>query len=758
VAAVLALSLIGGLAGSNTVRAATPKSQPTRPEASTAGNGPVVANADPFTTDGPGLAPGQIEMTTVSSRPALVTGDEARLAVRGLQSDDRLSVTSNGADVTKAFTPTSGRPGQAPGAAEGLVSGLVVGENHLRATAVGKRYGTRTVTLTVIDHSLQGPVISGPHQQPFVCQTQQSGLGPPQGPDCLAPTQIHWWYKNLLGQFQQLTNPYAPYPADTSTTSVNGRSVPFVIRIESKVINRGIARIGVLDDPHGRGPTGPFTPVDWNHRLLYHFGESCGTGYHQGSNQESEIFGSLASFSGSNLVGPLLDLTSRLGSGYMVAESTLTIFGVHCNQVLSAETLMMVKEHIINDYGDITHTISGGASGGAIQQYTSADGFPGLLDAGTPLLSFPDVISTAMTVYDCVVLLPAFKNQAMRWNVLKQQAVTGLADFQVCQDWHDLFGGNLDPTNCPGGIPKSQVYNPTTNPHGVRCDLQDDIKNIVGVDPTTGYAYRPIDDVGVQYGLKALQAGLITPDDFVALNSSVGGVDLAGQKTTQRVSMAPALAHRMYEVGAVGERGAINLTPMIDQTIPLSDIVPVLDIHDQIRPFEVRARLDARYGNHASHAIWSLLPAPSSALVTADQWLDRLDALQAANPSLTRAELVAQSQPPGAGDQCRLAIVGIPIACDQGVLRHSSPRQEAGGPLSEDNIKCQLRPVTASDYPGTLSAAQLSQIQQVFPSGVCDYSKPAVGWTKTSATWNSYGDSTLYDPPVQVPYTLVRSG
>jgi hypothetical protein len=96
-----------------------------------------------------------------------------------------------------------------------------------------------------------------------------------------------------------------------------------------------------------------------------------------------------------------------------------------------------------------------------------------------------------MTVYDCVVLLPAFKNEAGRWNVLKQQAVTGLADFQVCRDWHDLFGGNLDPTSCPSGIPKSQVYNPTTNPHGVRCDLQDDIKNIVGVDPTTGYAYPP---------------------------------------------------------------------------------------------------------------------------------------------------------------------------------------------------------------------------------------------------------------------------
>ena len=46
----------------------------------------------------------------------------------------------------------------------------------------------------------------------------------------------------------------------------------------------------------------------------------------------------------------------------------------------------------------ITHVVSGGGSGGAIQQHTTANNYPGLLDAITPILSFPDVVSTAMTV------------------------------------------------------------------------------------------------------------------------------------------------------------------------------------------------------------------------------------------------------------------------------------------------------------------------------------------------------------------------
>ena len=45
--------------------------------------------------------------------------------------------------------------------------------------------------------------------------------------------------------------------------------------------------------------------------------------------------------------------------------------------------------------------------------------------------------------------------------------------------------------------------------------------NIYGNDES-GFARTPWDNVGVQYGLKALQSGAITPEQFLDLNANVG--------------------------------------------------------------------------------------------------------------------------------------------------------------------------------------------------------------------------------------------
>ena len=61
-------------------------------------------------------------------------------------------------------------------------------------------------------------------------------------------------------------------------------------------------------------------------------------------------------------------------------------------------------------------------------------------------------------------------------------------------------------------------------------------------------------------------------------------------------------------------------------------------------------------------------------------------------------------------------------------MKHSSPRQVAGGPLTENILKCQLKPLNAADYlPATFSAVQLARLYATFPDGVCDWSKPGVG-------------------------------
>jgi hypothetical protein len=48
-----------------------------------------------------------------------------------------------------------------------------------------------------------------------------------------------------------------------------------------------------------------------------------------------------------------------------------------------------------------------------------------------------------------------------------------------------------------------------------------------------------------------------------------------------------------------------------------------------------------------------------------------------------------------------------------------APRAIAGAPVAADVIKCTLKPVAASDYPG-FTPAQLTRLQTIYPSGVCN--------------------------------------
>jgi hypothetical protein len=69
---------------------------------------------------------------------------------------------------------------------------------------------------------------------------------------------------------------------------------------------------------------------------------------------------------------------------------------------------------------------------------------------------------------------------------------------------------------------------------------------------------------------------------------------------------------------------------------------------------------------------------------------------------------------------------------------HSEPRIEAGAPIANDVLKCALKPVNAADYKVTLSAAQLARLKAIFPTGVCDFSKPGVGQVALKGPYQRY--------------------
>src|SRR3546814_12360897 len=89
-------------------------------------------------------------------------------------------------------------------------------------------------------------------------------------------------------------------------------------------------------------------------------------------------------------------------------------------------------------------------------------------------------------------------------------------------------------------------FNAETNPDGVRCTIQDGNVNIFGRDPKTGYARRPLDNTGVQYGLKALRDGTISADEFLDVNRNIGGFSINGEYIPERMRMDPELAKTAY--------------------------------------------------------------------------------------------------------------------------------------------------------------------------------------------------------------------
>ncbi len=85
-----------------------------------------------------------------------------------------------------------------------------------------------------------------------------------------------------------------------------------------------------------------------------------------------------------------------------------------------------------------------------------------------------------------------------------------------------------------------------------------------------------------------------------------------------------------------------------------------------------------------------------------------------------------------------------------------TPRMVAGMPLSDDIIKCQLKPVSTADYAATLTESQLGEIRTIFPGGVCDYSKPAAGDVEKSLIWPSLGSAPAVEP-FELKWRVARS-
>src|SRR5437016_5272588 len=281
--------------------------------------------------------PGYPAIKVLSSRADLVAGGEAVVAVNlpPRTRASRVRVRLGSRNVSRAFAV---RPN---GGFEGLVTGLRLGRNVLTAL-LPNGHGGR---ITINNHPNGGPVFAGPQVQPWVCQkTAVDSL-------CDEPAKFSYLYKSTDASKTDL-QPYDPQhpPSDVATTTTDaGVTVPFIVREETGYEDRDRYRIETLYQP-AQSWSRWAPQKQFNHKLPIVHGGSCHSSY--GPTNPPWGNGALTGTPGMD------DITTvALGRGLTVASTALDNSGQDCSPVLQAESILMVKEHILDSYGDLRFTI-----------------------------------------------------------------------------------------------------------------------------------------------------------------------------------------------------------------------------------------------------------------------------------------------------------------------------------------------------------------------------------------------------------------
>jgi hypothetical protein len=782
----------------------------------------------------------RLRIEVLSSSPSQVTGGDAlvQVTVPAGVDLDHVAVWLNGDDVTDAFAL-----GEDDSSLVGLVSGLDIGRNKLaaRVTRGHNRGGGPPAYLTVTNYPSSGPIFSGEHQQPFVCTTArgtfdgrkllgqpevdnqdsfgipvaaeapdgsypQDGRGYPTdeaeivgwSKDCASPTRYGYVYRDTAGAFHWLDDPSAPLPPDiATTTTLEGDTVPFIVRWERGTINRFVYSLATLAPAGETSPTEPDNSL-WNRRAVFSFQGGVAIGHFQGTTS----------------TGAMLP-ADLLGAGYGVMWSSGTRTSTHYDLQVGGETALMVKERFIERHGVPSYTVAVGGSGGAIQQYVYAQNHRGLIDAGIPQYSYSDMVTQTIHVGDCELLEhyfdavgkdnPKWKDPEVRQQIIglngtnhPQNLSAGeIAQWNGLYQLYQLFGYQVmdrDPASpapalmeCkPGWFGLTALaLNPTftdvddidklaQGTEGVEWTHFDDLRQIYGTGPD-GFARRPWDNVGVQYGLEALRSGTITPAEFLDLNANVGGWKKTAEMVPEGFPFDGDLTAENFDpwssrnmnlsadggdtpaartVGDLKAIGAVYRTGMQfqgDLDIPIIDwrhyLEDDLDMHHSQQSFATRQRMLNHDGDASNQVIWFTDARPTTqfdqtamAFEVIDEWMANI----AANPGGG----VAGNKPDRAVDSC-FATDGSLIASGDGVWDgvlddgpdgactglfpiYSTSRRQAGGPYEGGIWKCRTQSVSKAIAGGVYgdwepTAAERSRLREIFPRGVCDFTKPDAG-------------------------------
>src|SRR4029453_381498 len=131
------------------------------------------------------------------------------------------------------------------------------------------------------------------------------------------------------------------------------------------------------------------------------------------------------------------------------------------------------------------------------------------------------------------------------------------------------------------------------------------------------------DNVGVQYGLQALNNGAITVDQFLLVNEKIGGVDIDFKNIPQRTLADLGALHRAYVSGRVLNTGnGLRNIPIIAQH-GVGDPDANGNIHLKFYSYSIRQRLIDKNGTAANQVIISPFNNTTDDLFDQmERWLD----------------------------------------------------------------------------------------------------------------------------------------
>lgn len=606
--------------------------------------------------------------------------------------------------------------------------------------------------------------------------------------DCSIESFVKFIYRTTANGWADLPEDRSR-PADMATTTLSdGREVDFIVRHELGTINRFIysfATLAAIDDAEEDAATDL-----WNGRLLYHFEGGVAIGHSQGriSGRATEHRaleqGYAVIYSTGNRTSTHYNLQVGGETALMVKEHFIKRFGVPNYTVAIGGSGGGIQQYVYAQ----NHP---GLLDGGVPQYAYPDMVTQTIHIGDCELleHYMDVTDqenskwTVTSNRSWLVGLHATDDYPDPLATFKTLAGFSTAPgmTECIPAWRGLTPLVMNPLF--GQARNQQHMEPPGIMNSVIWTHYDDLKNIYGEDERG--ARTLFDNVGVQYGLEALREGNITQDEFLHLNAFVGGWKHPSEMVQEGQPFLPPetlenldpWSRRNMNLSADGSTPAprtegdliaINAayaSGMVfdgELTIPMIDwrhyLEEVLDMHNSHQSFSARQRIRNAMGHSDNQLIWftdgrptdtsdPTRPRPSNdydqtwmALEVLHDWIMNIRE----NPDAG----IAANKPPEAVDACfnsdgTVLAAGTDVwhgilddepagDCTQAFQTYTTSRMVAGGPIEGSIFKCALKPVAEALSDGTygsitFSPTQIERLNEIFPTGVCDYSAPDQG-------------------------------